>query len=104
MRALRAAWREYAGATSAVSRPARLFLTTTLLSWMGYGVNQVLFNLYLVEGGFQESFVGRAIALTASAWRSRRCRQAGSPAARPRAGALSSVPPSEFGRDDARWD
>jgi MFS family permease len=64
MQGLRAAWREYAGATSAVSRPARLFLTATLLSWMGYGVNQVLFNLYLVEGGFQESFVGRVIALS----------------------------------------
>src|SRR5512144_2007764 len=63
MSPLRAAWREYRGAASAFSRPARLFLLTTLLSWTGYGVNQVLFNLYLVEGGFQESFVGRIIAL-----------------------------------------
>src|SRR5512144_1735209 len=63
MSPLRAAWREYRGAASAFSRPARLFLLTTLLSWTGYGVNQVLFNLYLVEGGFQEGFVGRMIAL-----------------------------------------
>lgn len=47
----------------AVTPPARLFLLATLLSWTGYGVNQVLFNLYLVEGGFQEAFVGRIIAL-----------------------------------------
>ena len=63
MSPLRAAWREYRGAASAFSRPARLFLLTTVLSWTGYGVNQVLFNLYLVEGGFQEGFVGRMIAL-----------------------------------------
>jgi MFS family permease len=60
---LRTAWRDYLGAASSVSRPARLFLLATLLSWTGYGVNQVLFNLYQVEGGFQEAFVGRIIAL-----------------------------------------
>lgn len=64
MRPLRQAWREYRDTAGAFSRPARLFLLTTLLSWTGYGVNQVLFNLYLVEGGFQEAFVGRTIALT----------------------------------------
>ena len=63
MSLLRTAWREYRGAATAVTPPARLFLFATLLSWTGYGVNQVLFNLYLVEGGFQESFVGRIIAL-----------------------------------------
>jgi len=63
MRPLRTAWRESAGAASEFSRPARLFLLATLLSWTGYGVNQVLFNLYLVEGGFQEAFVGKIIAL-----------------------------------------
>ena len=63
MTALRSAWREYRGAATSFSRPARLFLLTTVLSWTGYGVNQVLFNLYLVEGGFQEAFVGRIIAL-----------------------------------------
>jgi len=58
-----AAWRDYREAAAAFSRPARLFLTSTLLAWAGYGVNQVLFNLYLVEGGFQEGFIGRVISL-----------------------------------------
>jgi MFS family permease len=63
MSPLRAAWRDYRDAARSFSRPARLFLFSTLLSWTGYGISQVLFNLYLVEGGFQEAFVGRIIAL-----------------------------------------
>jgi MFS family permease len=62
---VRAAWRDYREAVAAFSRPARLFLICTLLSWAGYGVNQVIFNLYLVEGGFQEGFVGRIVSLNA---------------------------------------
>ncbi len=65
MSPLRTAWRDYRDAASAFSRPSRLFLLSTLFAWAGYGVNQVLFNLYLVEGGFQEAFVGRAISLNA---------------------------------------
>lgn len=63
MSPLRAAWRDYRDAALSFSRPARLFLLSTLFSWMGYGIHQVLFNLYLVEGGFQEAFVGRIVAL-----------------------------------------
>lgn len=33
-----------------------------LLAWTGLGIHQVLFNLYLVEGGFRESFVGQAVS------------------------------------------
>ena len=63
MSPLRAAWRDWAAALSAFSRPARLLLFASLLAWTGFGINQVLFNLYLVEAGFDEAFVGRAIAL-----------------------------------------
>src|SRR5204862_4083015 len=38
------------------------FLLHALLAWAGLGVHQVLFNLYLVEGGFRESFVGHAVS------------------------------------------
>jgi len=54
--------RDYREAAAAFSRPARLFLACTLLAWAGFGVNHVLFNLYLVEAGFDEAFVGRAVA------------------------------------------
>ena len=30
----------------------------TLLAWVGLSVNQVVFNLYLVSGGYREDFVG----------------------------------------------
>ena len=56
-------WRDYRDAAGAFSRPARLFLLSSLLVWAGFGVNQVLFNLYLVEAGFGEAFVGRAVSL-----------------------------------------
>lgn len=57
-----AVWRENREAWSAFSRPARRFLLTELLAWTGLGIHQVLFNLYLVEGGFRESFVGHAVS------------------------------------------
>jgi len=59
----RAAWRDWAVALREFSRPARLLLLASLLAWIGFGINYVLFNLYLVEAGFDEAFVGRAIAL-----------------------------------------
>jgi MFS family permease len=46
------------------SENARLFLVSTFLVWVGYSVHQVLFNLYLAEGGFGEEFVGRCLSLT----------------------------------------
>lgn len=46
------------------SENARLFLLSSFLSWAGYSVSQVLFNLYLTEGGYGEPFAGRCAALT----------------------------------------
>ncbi|HEV8479504.1 MAG TPA: MFS transporter [Candidatus Eisenbacteria bacterium] len=42
---------------------ARLFLVSTFLSWAGYAVNQVLFNLYLTEGAYREAFIGRCLSM-----------------------------------------
>lgn len=50
-------------AVRAFSRPARLYLVSEFLLWTGHGVFAVVFNLYLVEGGYSEGFVGRAVAL-----------------------------------------
>jgi len=61
--ALRAAWIDYREAVSLFSRPARLLLVTELLAWICHGIFAVAFNLYLLEGGFRESFVGQAISL-----------------------------------------
>jgi MFS family permease len=63
MSPLRAAWRDYREALHDFSRPARLFLLHVALGWTGYGVNTVLFNLYLVQGGYQAAFVGRVISI-----------------------------------------
>ncbi len=65
MSPLRAAWMDYRDATSRFSRPARLYLASEFLAWTGHGIFQVLFNLYLVQGGFRESFVGRTVSLIA---------------------------------------
>lgn len=91
MSPLAAAWRDYRDAARSFSPAARAFLVSTLFSWTGFGVNQVLFNLYLVEAGFRESFVGRALSMTglglalaaipagwlADRWGRRRCLIAG---------------------------
>jgi MFS family permease len=63
--ALQAVWKDYVEAARSFSRPARLYLLAELLAWTGHGVFQVAFNLYLVEAGFQEAFVGRAVSLNA---------------------------------------
>jgi MFS family permease len=65
MNALARTFAEYREATRQFSRPARMFLLSTTLSWMALGLNSVLFNLYLITGGFRESFVGRVISLNA---------------------------------------
>lgn len=65
MRPLRSLWNEYRDAARAFSRPARLFLLCDLLAWAANGMHQVLYNLYLVEAGYQEAFVGRAISANA---------------------------------------
>jgi MFS family permease len=60
---IRAVWKDYRDAARSFSPPARQFLLAVLLAWTGQGVFQVLFNLYLVAGGYNEAFVGRAISL-----------------------------------------
>jgi MFS family permease len=60
---LGAVWTEYRDAVRHFSRPARHYLLGELLAWTGAGIFQVLFNLYLVEAGFNAAFVGRAISL-----------------------------------------
>lgn len=88
---LPAAVHDFRDATRAFSRPARRYLLTEFLAWAGYGVFQVLFNLLLVEAGFPESFVGRAVSVNglglavaalpagwiAERWGRRRCLLAG---------------------------
>lgn len=49
---------DYASTTREFTPNARLFLVATLLSWIGLAVNQVVFNLYLVDGGYAPDFVG----------------------------------------------
>lgn len=63
--AIEAALRDYVDAARTFSRAARLYLLAELLAWTGQGVFQVTFNLYLVECGFREGFVGRAVSLNA---------------------------------------
>jgi len=65
MSPLRSTWQEYREAAGAFSRPARLYLLCEFLAWTGYGIFQVLFNLYLVQGGHDPAFVGRTVSLTA---------------------------------------
>jgi MFS family permease len=65
MRPLHSLWYEYRDAAREFSHPARLFLVCDLLAWAANGMHQVLYNLYLVEGGYQEAFVGRAISANA---------------------------------------
>jgi MFS family permease len=56
------AWREFREAASAFSRPARFYLGAEFLMWTAHGIFAVLFNLYLVEAGASEAFVGRAVS------------------------------------------
>ena len=56
MNALAQSIAEYRDAARQFSRPARLFLLSTSLTWMAHGLSSVLFNLYLIQGGFRESF------------------------------------------------
>ncbi|HEY2956160.1 MAG TPA: MFS transporter [Candidatus Eisenbacteria bacterium] len=65
MRPLVLAITDFRDAARAFSRPARLYLLSEFLAWTGHGMMAVLYNLYLVEGGYQESFVGTAVSVTA---------------------------------------
>jgi MFS family permease len=65
MRPLLRALDDFRDAARQFSRPARLYLASEFLAWTGHGIMSVLYNLYLVEGGYQESFVGTAVSVTA---------------------------------------
>ncbi len=65
MSALTHALRDFRDSARLFSRPARFYLLAEFLMWTAHGIFSVLFNLYLVEAGFQESFVGRAISVNA---------------------------------------
>jgi MFS family permease len=56
---------DFRDAAREFSRPARLYLLSEFLAWTGHGIMAVLYNLYLVEAGYQESFVGTAVSVTA---------------------------------------
>lgn len=62
MTAVSQAWRDFRDAARLFSRPARLYLGAEFLMWTAHGMFAVLFNLYLVESGASEAFVGRAIS------------------------------------------
>jgi MFS family permease len=59
------ALRDFRDAARLFSRPARLYLGAEFLMWLAHGIFSVLFNLYLVEAGANEGFVGRAISASA---------------------------------------
>ncbi len=65
MTPLASAWRDFRDAARLFSRPARLYLGAEFLMWTAHGIFSVLFNLYLVEAGASEAFVGRAISASA---------------------------------------
>jgi len=62
MTPFREAWRDFREAARLFSRPARMYLSAEFLVWTAHGFFSVLFNLYLVEAGASEAFVGRAIS------------------------------------------
>src|SRR5215831_1863879 len=65
MSAWRGAWDDFRDAARRFSRPARIYLGAEFLVWTAQGIFSVLFNLYLVEAGASEGFVGRAVSSTA---------------------------------------
>jgi hypothetical protein len=48
------AWTDFRDSAQRFSPQARRFLLAEGLAWLGHGIFQVLFNLYLVEGHYQE--------------------------------------------------
>lgn len=50
--------RNYLGSIAALPRVVRLFLAYNLLANIGFGVFQLIFNLYLVEIGMREDYIG----------------------------------------------
>ncbi len=54
----------YLGKIHLISRDARLTIGTWMAWAFGYGINDVLFNLYLLEAGFEESFIGFFLSIS----------------------------------------
>jgi len=54
---------DYVSTTKQFSTNARRFLGATLLAWVGLSVSQVVFNLYLVAGGYREDFIGGVVSM-----------------------------------------
>ena len=60
-------FREYTRMIRKFSPNARLFLTSTILSGVSYGIWEAIFNLYLKELGYKEDFAGFMFFLSAFA-------------------------------------
>ncbi len=54
---------DYLTTTRQFSANARRFLGATLLAWVGLSVSQVVFNLYLLSGGYAEDFIGGVVSM-----------------------------------------
>lgn len=62
LEALLAPLRDYGAHLRLFSRDARLYLTGAFLLGIGFGVFQLLLNLYLRELGFRETFIGSVLS------------------------------------------
>jgi len=63
----RSVFREYIRMIRMFSRNARLFLVSTILSGLSFGIWGAIFNLYLRELGYKEDFAGFMFSLNALA-------------------------------------
>lgn len=59
--------REYFQTTADFSRNAKLFLGSMFLAGLSFSAFGVIFNLYLVEAGFREGFIGNLLSVGALA-------------------------------------
>jgi len=64
---IRKVFSDYYQATSDFSRNAKLFLASMFLVGMCFSAFGVIFNLYLVEAGFREGFIGNLLSVGALA-------------------------------------
>ena len=64
---IRKVFSDYYQATSDFSRNAKLFLASMFLVGMSFSAFGVIFNLYLVEAGFREGFIGNLLSVGALA-------------------------------------
>jgi MFS family permease len=64
---IRRVFSDYYEATADFSRNAKLFLASVFLAGMSFSAFGVIFNLYLVELGFREGFIGNLLSVGALA-------------------------------------